>query len=69
MSQTRENICLHEDLKMEEMVLAHVLTWVILLGRLMQDEMTTKDIISVACYQEWHTYQLGGGVKRSHDQS
>ncbi|KOM48407.1 hypothetical protein LR48_Vigan07g211100 [Vigna angularis] len=41
---TRERLYMHEGLKMEERITTHLLAWVILPGRMMQDEMTTEDV-------------------------
>ncbi|KOM55292.1 hypothetical protein LR48_Vigan10g118400 [Vigna angularis] len=41
---TRERLYMHDGLKMEERITTHLLSWVILPERLMQDVMTTEDI-------------------------
>ncbi|KOM49570.1 hypothetical protein LR48_Vigan08g039700 [Vigna angularis] len=41
---TRERLYMYEGLKMEERKTAHLLAWVILPRRMMQDVMTTEDI-------------------------
>lgn len=43
-SHSTERLYEHEGLKKEEKIIAHILSWVILLGRLVHDRMTTEDV-------------------------